>query len=81
MSGMTARNAPLAAREHRAEVAPSEDVNVEVRHLLVGGGAVVGQHSVAVLGHPKLAGDPANGGENPATMSAGALALKSSIET
>src|SRR5206468_1520486 len=46
------RGASLTARpaQHRAEVAAAEQVEMEMRHVLVGGGAVVGEDPVAGLG-------------------------------
>src|SRR4029077_10652034 len=51
-SGWNLTKARSAPEQHRAEVAAAEEVDVKMRHLLMGGGAGVGQHPVAGFGHP-----------------------------
>ena len=43
--------------QHGPERCPGEQVDVQVRHLLVGGGTVVGEHAVAALLHAELPAD------------------------
>src|SRR5205085_3939136 len=47
----------LRAAQHRAEIAPAKEVQMEMRHLLVRRGAVVREHAVAALADPFLPRD------------------------
>src|SRR5688572_23404564 len=57
--------ASVRALQHRPEIAPREDMEVEMRHLLVGMLAVVGEHPIARLHEAELAGDLADAPHEP----------------
>ena len=54
------RSAPL---DHATQVPPGKDMNMEVGHLLVRVGAVVGKEAVTALNHAEVPGDGADGAE------------------
>jgi hypothetical protein len=53
----------LRHADHAAERLAAEEVEVEMRHLLMAVGAGVGEHPVAVGVEAEVLGDPAGGAE------------------
>ena len=54
------RSGPL---DHATQVPPGKDMNMEVGHLLMRVGAVVGKEAVTALNHAEVPGDGADGAE------------------
>src|SRR3954451_1050723 len=50
----------ISTRQHRAEAAPAEEVDVEVGHLLAAMRADIGEQAVAGRDQRLVAGDPAH---------------------
>lgn len=53
----------LILRQHSPEPSPAEDVDVEMRHLLMRIGAMIGEDTVAACRNPLGAGDLADGAD------------------
>ena len=73
-----------AAREHpsAARCRPLDDMDMEMEHDLAAVGAVVGDHAIAVRLQPELAAPPCRRrARSRRSVSAGAVALKSALET